>query len=122
MASEDDILFSDLASSHPLTLNGNDTIIPIAHPDSGSDTGYATMSTTPNQMGAYAVQSQTHANLKTSSKTVESSINQVVSNLAPDFSTSETYAVDDSVLYEGNIYKCITAVETAGAWDSTKWT
>lgn len=122
MASEDEILISDLAESHPLTLNGNDTIIPIAHPDSGSETGYANMSTTPNQMGAYAVQSQTHANLKTSSKTVESSINQIVSNLAPDFSTSETYAVDAIVLYEGNIYKCIMAVETAGDWDSTKWT
>ena len=59
MASEDDILISDLANSHPLTLDGANTLIPISHPDQGSETGYATMSTTPNQMGAYAVEGQT---------------------------------------------------------------
>lgn len=122
MANEDEILFSDLASSQPLTLNGTDTIIPIAQPDAGSDTGYASMSTSPNQLGAHIVETETFANLKTSSKTVETSINQTVSNFADDFSTSSTYDVDDCVLYEGNLYKCTTAITTAGAWDSTKWT
>ena len=122
MPSEDDILISDLANSHPLTLSGDNTIIPIAHPDVGSDTGYATMSTTPNQIGAYTIEAQTHANLKTSNKTVEGAINQTISNIADDFSIENTYAVDDCVIYSGVLYKCIIAITTAGAWDSTKWT
>ena len=37
------------------------------------------------------------------------------------FSTSSTYEVGDVVVYENKLYRCITAIETAGAWDSTKW-
>lgn len=40
---------------------------------------------------------------------------------APDFSTSKTYAVGDYVTYSGTVYKCKTAITTAGAWDATKW-
>lgn len=40
---------------------------------------------------------------------------------ASAFSTSRTYAVGDFVIYDGKTYRCITAVSTAGAWDSTKW-
>lgn len=43
-------------------------------------------------------------------------------NLAAPFSASSTYAVDDYVIYQENLYKCITAITTAAAWDSTKWT
>lgn len=43
-------------------------------------------------------------------------------NLANEFSTSSTYVVGDVVLYQGDLYKCTTAVTTAGAWDSSKWT
>jgi len=43
-------------------------------------------------------------------------------NLANEFSTSSTYAVGDVVLYQGDLYECTTAVSTAGAWDSSKWT
>ena len=42
--------------------------------------------------------------------------------LAQAFSTSSTYAVGDVVSYNGANYKCKTAIETAGQWDSTKWT
>ena len=42
--------------------------------------------------------------------------------LAPAFSTTSTYAVGDEVSYEGNNYRCKTAIETAGPWDATKWT
>lgn len=41
---------------------------------------------------------------------------------APVFSTAQTYAVGDVVLYANNLYKCITAVTVAGAWDAAKWT
>ena len=41
---------------------------------------------------------------------------------APAFSSSATYAVGDYVTYEGDLYVCSTAITTAAAWDSTKWT
>ena len=45
--------------------------------------------------------------------------------LANEFSTSKTYAVGDYVLYDGDglLYKCHTAITTAGAWTGdTNWT
>ena len=62
--------------------------------------------------------------LKTIAKTVFGAINELFEdkNIADQFSTSATYDVDDYVIYEGTLYKCTTAVTTAGAWDSTKWT
>lgn len=42
-------------------------------------------------------------------------------NLQPTFSTSATYAVNDIVIYNSKLYKCHTAVTSAGAWDGTKW-
>jgi hypothetical protein len=44
------------------------------------------------------------------------------SSLAPAFSTSSTYAVGDYVTHEGLLYKCTTAVSTAGAWNAANWT
>ena len=32
------------------------------------------------------------------------------------FSTTKTYAVGDYVIYDGKLWKCTTAVSTAGAW------
>lgn len=43
-------------------------------------------------------------------------------NLAPAFSTSSTYAVGDYCTREGLLYKCTTAVSTAGAWNAANWT
>ena len=43
-------------------------------------------------------------------------------NLANEFSTTSTYAVGDLVIYQGDLYQCTTAITTAGAWDSSKWT
>lgn len=39
----------------------------------------------------------------------------------PAFSTSSTYELNTYVTRSGKIYKCINAITTAGAWDSTKW-
>ena len=41
-------------------------------------------------------------------------------NLAEEYDSTSTYAVDDYVIYESVLYKCISA--TTGAFDSTKWT
>ena len=42
--------------------------------------------------------------------------------IATPFSITSTYAVDDYCRYDGVFYKCTTAIETAGAWDASKWT
>ena len=43
-------------------------------------------------------------------------------NIANDFDATQTYEVGDYVIYNELLYKCTTAVTTAGAWDSSKWT
>ena len=43
-------------------------------------------------------------------------------NLALSFSAAQTYEVGDFVIYQENLYQCITAINTPAAWDSTKWT
>lgn len=43
-------------------------------------------------------------------------------NIAPEFDSAATYALGALVLHEGLLYKCTTAVETAGDWDATDWT
>ena len=43
-------------------------------------------------------------------------------NLAVPFSAAQTYEVGDFVIYQENLYQCITAISTPAAWDSTKWT
>lgn len=42
-------------------------------------------------------------------------------SLAPAYDQTSTYDVDDLVMYENLLYKCITAITVAEAWDATKW-
>ena len=46
----------------------------------------------------------------------DSTIHDAFLNMAPPFSESSTYAVDDIVLYGTGLYKCHTAVVTPGSW------
>lgn len=39
-------------------------------------------------------------------------------NLASTYSTSATYPVGSYVMYNGTLYRCVTAVTTAGSWSS----
>ena len=41
--------------------------------------------------------------------------------IADDFSTSSTYSVGDYVMYDYKLYKCISSVSTAGAWNASDW-
>ena len=43
-------------------------------------------------------------------------------NMAPEFSTASTYAVGDFCIYKDVLYRCTTAITTAGAWSASKWT
>ena len=45
-----------------------------------------------------------------------------MTGLAPAFSDEATYAVGDYVLEDGKLYRCTTAVTTAGSFDSDDWT
>lgn len=45
-----------------------------------------------------------------------------LTDIAPAYSSSSTYAVGDIVTYGGNVYKCSTAISTAEAWNSSHWT
>ena len=46
----------------------------------------------------------------------------LIDNLADAYDNTATYALDAIVLYQGKLYKCTTAVETAEDFDDTKWT
>lgn len=43
-------------------------------------------------------------------------------SVAPLFDSAKTYAVDEMVMHGGNLYRCTTAVTTAGAWNAANWT
>ena len=70
--------------------------------------------------------------LQTTDKTITGAINEIAQGgggggasteiIADDFDSTSTYAVGDYVVYDGKLYKCTTAVTTAGAWDSNDWT
>lgn len=46
----------------------------------------------------------------------------MVSNFAPDYSNTGTYAVGAYAIYQGVLYKCTTAITVAEDFDPTKWT
>ena len=46
----------------------------------------------------------------------------LTANLAPTYSSSNTYSVGDYVIYDNVLYVCNTAISTAEAWNSSHWT
>ena len=65
--------------------------------------------------------SQTSGNGYASKKTTVKDITDKSNlNLAEEYDSTSTYAVDDYVIYESVLYKCIGT--TTGTFDSTKWT
>ena len=90
--------------------------------DGGSATGYATRKHTVADVGAHIGATKTFAGLNTTSKNLVGAANEVLSNFADEYDDTATYDVGDIVVYEGGLYKCITAVSVAESFDSTKWT
>lgn len=65
--------------------------------------------------------SQTSGSGYASKKTTVKDITDISNlNLAEEYDNTSTYAVDDYVIYESVLYKCIGT--TTGTFDSTKWT
>lgn len=46
----------------------------------------------------------------------------ILADLAAEYDATATYAVGDYVIYEGQLYRCTTAIETAEAWTASHWT
>lgn len=73
----DIIRFSDMKNDHPLQLNGANDLLAIAVVSGGTETGYNSMTTTPNQLGQHTVIDQEFANLTTTAKTIQGAINEL---------------------------------------------
>ncbi len=49
-------------------------------------------------------------------------LNKIVEGIAPDiYDSTSTYNIGDYCIYNNILYKCITAIITAEAFDSSKW-
>lgn len=55
-------------------------------------------------------------------KYVDEAVSESENIIANEYSSSSTYAVGSYVIYEGNLYRCTTAITTAEAWNSSHWT
>ena len=66
------------------------------------------------------------ANIRINSDTLDYPISSgtlaLLENIAPSFSDSATYEVNKLCVYANALYRCTTAITTAGAWDFSKWT
>lgn len=59
---------------------------------------------------------------QTTANTADAKASGAVASIAPDFSTTSTYAVGALVMYNNLLYKCKLAVNTPGAWTgSVNW-
>ena len=45
----------------------------------------------------------------------------VLDPIGDEFNSSLTYVVGDFCIYNNTLYKCTTAIDTAGEWDESKW-
>lgn len=46
----------------------------------------------------------------------------IASNIASAYSSSATYAIGQYCMYNNNLYRCITTISTAEAWNAAHWT
>jgi len=54
---------------------------------------------------------------------LQNDINLIENGIGYAFSSSQTYAVGDLVIYNNKLWKCSTAVTSAGDWTgTTNWT
>lgn len=57
----------------------------------------------------------------TNDNALAADIAEALGDLAAVYSTSATYAVGDYCIYQGQLYRCATAITTAEAWTSGHW-
>lgn len=62
------------------------------------------------------------AQSKTDAQTASQTTVNVLDSMAPEYSSSKTYAVGDLVIHDNQLYECSTAITTAEAWNASHWT
>ena len=116
----DDYRISDLDTI--VTVDNND-LFEISAVNQASPSGFTSMKIPVTKLAEkLATGIQYAADLKTSQKTLVGAINSVLNNLADEYNSSSTYALDECCYHDGLLYKCTTAITTPEAWDSTHWT
>lgn len=100
---------------------GESDLFETAKVSPGSPGGYASFKVTLNTIALKILTGITFNAF--GNKTVSNAVNGKtdLSAIADIYDSSETYAVDDFVMYQGELYKCITAVTSAESFDSSKW-
>lgn len=63
-----------------------------------------------------------NANYDNLDNVIYNNLISALENLAPEYDATATYSVGDYVTYNKDLYRCITAIATAEAFDDTKWT
>ena len=53
---------------------------------------------------------------------IDAEAGKVRANVAANYDSSETYAVGDYCLHDGNLYKCTTAISSPESWTAGHWT
>lgn len=53
--------------------------------------------------------------------TIPASYTNLMASVAPTYSNSALYAVGSYVWYDGNLYRCTTAITTAESWTAAHW-
>ena len=86
----------------------------------GNETGVENISKISISGGRYSIIVPAE-NVVYGSGSIEDAINTKASLeiIAPAYNTTTEYHVGDYVIYNNNLYKCISA--TYGAWDNSKW-
>jgi hypothetical protein len=123
---------NDLASGVlPTALPNPETLHIGAVEYDGSTEEYVPGATTSGDYGIVTLESATNSTNEGGYAATPLAVKKVADSvaakatataLAPAFSDSSTYAVGDYVTREGLLYKCTTAVTTAGAWNAADWT
>ncbi len=61
------------------------------------------------------------ADAKATGDAIKEGTGNALASIAPIYSNTATYAVGDYVIYDGQLYKCTTAITTGETWTAAKW-
>lgn len=119
----DEKRISDLTTIHDSNITEN-TLVELSAEDQSSSSGLSSFSGALSAIFDKVLRAfHFTQRLDTQDTTVFGAINELAedANIADQFSSSSTYAKGDYVIYKGTLYKCTSAIITAGAWDASKW-
>lgn len=61
------------------------------------------------------------AAIETAVESIPADYSDLLAAIAPTYSNASTYAVGDYVWYDGDLYRCTTAISTAESWTAAHW-